>query len=125
MLDGSSGFNKGQPGFVAAALRASCPQCGSRTLFAGSVHLANACSDCGLNITAFQHGGGRAGALVALVVAALLTGLAISLDAILALPFWVHVVVWVPTTPLAVIYALRTSMAARIGMAYRRQNFGG
>ncbi len=117
----SSDTRKGQPGFTAAALRASCPRCGESTLFDGPAQLAETCSACGLDFSAFAQGGGRLAALLTFAVAGLLIALALGVDALFAPPLWVHGLVWGSLTPLTVILVLRRYIAARVAMAYRKQ----
>ncbi len=118
MPSASPDTEKGQPGIAVAALFGSCPRCDARTLFDGPANLADTCSICGLD---YQGLGARrvpAGLLTTLVWA-VLVALALGLDEALYPPIWVHAVIWVPVTAIAVIYALRLARAASLFAAYR------
>lgn len=111
---------KGQPGFVPAALFGLCPQCGARTLFDGAVKFAPRCRACGLDYSTFNVGDGPA-AFLTLIIGALVTGLALGLELAFHPPFWVHVLLWVPFTSLAVIWGLRAGKGALLVAEYQRK----
>lgn len=106
-------IEKGQSGLVQAALFGECPACGERTLFAGWVRFAKRCSACGHDFTAYNVGDGPASFLI-LILGALVSAAAIALQLAASPPFWVHIVLWVPLTTVAVIASLRTSKAAML-----------
>ena len=112
--------SKGQPGLVPAALFGLCPRCGARTLFARGVKFAPHCRACALDFSAFNVGDGPA-AFLTLIVGALVTALAIMLELAAHPPLWVHVVLWVPFTTLAVIWGLRAGKAALLAAEYQRK----
>jgi uncharacterized protein (DUF983 family) len=94
------------PGPLRAGLRGLCPRCGAKTLFAGLAAFAPECRACGLDFSAYNVGDGPAAFLV-LILGALITGLAIAVDLEFSPPFWVHILLWVPITAIAVVLALR------------------
>ena len=112
--------NQGQPGIASAALFGLCPKCGSRTLFAGVARFAPRCRVCGLDFSSFNVGDGPA-AFLTLIIGALVTVLAISLELAWHPPFWVHIVLWVPLTTLAVIWGLRAGKSALLAAEYKRK----
>jgi uncharacterized protein (DUF983 family) len=103
---------------VQVALRCLCPRCGAPHLFAGPLAFVSACPACGLDIAGFNVGDGAA-ALVTLIVGALVVIGAVTLQLTLAPPFWLQVVIWVPATVAAVVYALRIAKAALLALEYR------
>ena len=105
---------------VSAALLGLCPKCGSKTLFDGVARFASRCRVCGLDISAFNVGDGPA-AFLTLIIGALITALAIWLELAGHPPFWVHVILWVPLTALAVTYGLRVSKAWLLQAEYWRR----
>lgn len=121
MTDGNrQETTKGQPSIASAALFGLCPRCGARSLFAGSVaQFAEKCSACGLGFHDYNVGDGPA-AFLTLIIGALITGLAIWLDVSWHPPFWVHIVLWVPITALAVIWGLRAGKAALLAAEVQR-----
>lgn len=120
MPDGTSQATKGQPSIASAALFGSCPRCGGRTLFAGSLaQFAEKCSACGLDFGKFNVGDGPA-AFLTLIVGALITGLALWVESAFHPPFWVHIVLWIPITAGAVIWGLRAGKAALLAAEFQR-----
>ena len=108
------------PGLVRSALAGLCPRCGQRTLFSGAVRFADRCPACGLDFTAYNVGDGPA-AFLTLIVGALVTAMALTLQLAVEPPFWVHILLWVPITALAVVLALRASKAAMLIHEHRAE----
>ena len=111
---------KGQPGIASAALFGLCPKCGSRTLFTGLAQFAPRCRVCGLDFSSFNVGDGPA-AFLTLIIGAIVVGLALWLEVAIHPPFWVHVLLWVPLTTLAVIWGLRAGKGALLAAEYKRK----
>jgi uncharacterized protein (DUF983 family) len=101
------------------ALLGLCPKCGERTLFAGPLRFAPVCRSCGLDFSRYNVGDGPA-AFLTLAVGALVVVLAITVQLAFEPPFWVHVVLWVPLTTLAVVFGLRVGKAALLAAEHRR-----
>jgi uncharacterized protein (DUF983 family) len=112
--------SEGQPAQAAAALSASCPRCGAATLFDGVAKFAPRCRSCGLDFTQFNVGDGPA-AFLTLIIGALVTVLALVVDWKFAPPLWVHAVLWIPFTALAVVGSLRVGKAWLLQAECRRQ----
>lgn len=110
---------KGQPGLASAALFGLCPRCAARTLFDGEAKFAPSCRACGLDYTRFNVGDGPA-AFLTLIIGAIVAGLAIWVQIAFEPPFWVHILLWVPLTSLAVVMGLRAGKAALLAIEYRR-----
>ena len=108
------------PSPAQVALRGLCPRCGSRTLFSGVVTFAPKCRVCGLDIAAFNVGDGPAAFLI-LIVGAIITALAVSLEVSAEPPWWVHVLLWLPLTLVAVIGSLRLAKGLLLALEYRHQ----
>ena len=119
-MTGQSPDQKGQPGPAAAALSASCPRCGAKTLFEGVAKFAPRCRACGLDFTQFNVGDGPA-AFLTLIIGALVTVLALVVDFKFAPPLWVHAILWIPFTALAVIGSLRVGKAWLLQAEYPRK----
>ena len=120
MTHDDSHQTNGQPGIAAAVLFGLCPKCGSRTLFAGAVRFAPRCRACGLDYSRFNVGDGPA-AFLTLIIGALVTGLALWLELAWHPPFWLHVLLWVPITSLAVVWGLRAGKSALLAAEYQRR----
>lgn len=102
---------KGQPGIAEAALFGLCPRCGAKSLFGGWISFADRCNGCGLDFSRFNVGDGPA-AFLTLLIGGLVTVLAIWLQLAVSPPFWVHIVLWLPLTAVAVVLGLRASKAS-------------
>src|SRR3546814_14528918 len=86
--------------------RSLCPECGAKSLFVGAASFAPRCRACGLDFQRYNVGDGPA-AFLTLIIGALLIAAALSIDSLFAPPLWVHVVLWIPVTGLAVVGGLR------------------
>jgi uncharacterized protein (DUF983 family) len=111
---------EGRPSILRAALFGLCPQCGSKTLFAGLGQFADTCSHCKLDYGAFNVGDGPA-ALLTMVIGALIIVFALLLDSAVRPPFWVHVIIWVPVTAALTVVTLRMAKAALLASEYRNK----
>ena len=111
---------KGQPPVWRAALFATCPECGAPGLFEGAARFRERCPACGLDYSRYNVGDGPA-AFLTLIVGALIIVLALLLDAAVRPPIWVHVILWVPLTVVAVVYGLRVGKAALLASEHQRQ----
>jgi uncharacterized protein (DUF983 family) len=99
-------------------LKGLCPRCGAKTLFEGLASFAPKCRACQLDLGTFNVGDGPA-AFLTLIVGALVTGLAIALELSVQPPFWVHILLWVPITAIAVIGTLRIAKGMLLAAEYR------
>lgn len=118
-MDGHKPDTKGQPSLGEAALFGLCPRCGGTTLFDGIARFAPRCRACGLEFSRFNVGDGPA-AFLTLLIGGLVTVLAIWLQLAASPPFWVHIVLWIPLTAIAVVLGLRASKAALLHAEYYR-----
>lgn len=107
-----------EPSLFQTGLTGACPRCGARTLFDGPVGFAPKCTGCGLDYSGFNVGDGPA-AFLTLIIGALVTVMAVWLELSLHPPFWVHVLLWVPITAMAVIYGLRIAKGMLLASEYR------
>ena len=106
-------------GAIATALAGTCPRCGARTLFHGWVRFADNCRGCGLDFASFNVGDGPAAFLI-LVVGAILTIGAITVELAFEPPFWVHLV-WLPLGLGLTIFGLRFGKALLLAQEYRHR----
>ncbi|SEH20251.1 Uncharacterized conserved protein, DUF983 family [Sphingopyxis sp. YR583] len=119
-LPAGDNIQKGQPPVWRAALFGLCPECGGKTLFDGPVKFHAACKDCRLDYGRYNVGDGPA-AFLTLIIGALLIAIALTLDAVVRPPLWVHVILWVPLTAAAVVYGLRVGKGALLASEHQRQ----
>jgi uncharacterized protein (DUF983 family) len=108
------------PDTANAALRGLCPRCGARGLFAGAVSFAPRCGACGLDYGQFNVGDGPAAFLI-MIVGALVSIGAITLQLNVDPPFWVHILVWVPVTTALVLVLLRLAKALLLILEYKNK----
>ncbi|HEX6374184.1 MAG TPA: DUF983 domain-containing protein [Allosphingosinicella sp.] len=107
-----------EPSPAAVALRGLCPRCAATTLYRGLAGFAPKCRACGLDFAGFNVGDGPAAFLI-LIIGALVTGFAIWLELAAEPPWWVHVLLWVPVTTMAVIGSLRFAKGLLLALEYR------
>jgi uncharacterized protein (DUF983 family) len=103
---------------VACGLGGLCPRCGAKTLYAGLLSFAPSCPACGLDFSTFNVGDGPA-AFLTTIIGTLVCIAAISLALSVEPPWWVHVLLWVPITTVAVIGSLRLTKAMLLALEYR------
>ena len=101
---------------LAAALKGSCPKCGQGPLFKGWVTFAPKCSACALDFDSFNVGDGPAAFLI-LIVGAILTALAVTVDLSFLPPWWVHLV-WIPVGLALTLGGLREAKAALLAQEF-------
>lgn len=107
-----------KPGPVRVSLSGLCPRCGAKTLFDGPLKFAARCRMCGLDFSDFNVGDGPAAFLTTIIGTLLVIGVLV-LEATIGPPFWVHVVLWVPLTTIAVVASLRVAKAALLFFEYK------
>ena len=108
-----------EPSPLAAALASSCPRCNAPGLFDGWVRFAGKCRGCGLDYSSFNVGDGPAAFLI-LVVGAILTAGAITVELAFEPPFWMHLV-WLPLGLALTIYGLRFGKAFLLAQEYKHR----
>jgi uncharacterized protein (DUF983 family) len=114
------------PTLSQAAFQGLCPRCGQPHLFAGpllSKHMttfADRCSACGLDFTRFNVGDGPA-AFLTLILGTVITIAAITVELTLHPPLWLHMLIWLPLTAIAVVYSLRVAKGALMAAEYRNE----
>ena len=108
-----------EPSLLADVALGACPRCHSRTLFDGVVSFAPRCTSCGLDIAAFNVGDGAAAFLI-LIVGAILTIGAITVELAFQAAFWVHFI-WLPIGLALTIGGLRLGKAFLLRQEYRHR----
>ncbi len=108
------------PSLFRAALSGLCPHCGAPSLFAAPAAIAERCGACGLEFRPLERGARWTGVLT-LLLAAVLTGAALAIDAAFAPPLWLQLAFWAPITVGGVIFALRLYKTLLLYAAYERR----
>jgi uncharacterized protein (DUF983 family) len=96
-----------------------CPRCGRGRLYSSLLTVAPVCPACGLDFAKLDTGDGAI-AFVVLILGAIVVALAILLEILVAPPFWVHIVLWVPVVIGGAILLLRLLKGWLIAQHYRR-----
>src|SRR4051812_11892241 len=107
-----------EPTPAAVALRGLCPRCAAKTLYKGLAGFAPKCPACGLDFAGFNVGDGPAAFLI-LIIGGLITGLAIWLELAVEPPWWVHALLWLPLTAVAVVGSLRVAKGLLLALEYQ------
>jgi uncharacterized protein (DUF983 family) len=108
------------PDTAQAALRGLCPRCGTSGLFASVIGFAPKCRNCALDYLQFNVGDGPAAFLI-MIVGAIVTISAITIELKFSPPFWVHILLWIPITAVLVVGLLRIAKAALLVLEYRNR----
>ena len=108
------------PDTAQAAIRGLCPQCGASGLFGSIIGFSPKCGTCGLDFTQFNVGDGPAAFLI-MIVGAIVTALAITVQLKFEPPFWVHILLWVPVTLALVLALLRIAKGALLALEYKNR----
>jgi uncharacterized protein (DUF983 family) len=108
------------PDTVTAAVSGLCPRCGARGLFAGAVRFSDRCGVCDLDYGQFNVGDGPAAFLI-MIVGAIITALAVTVELKFEPPFWLHILLWLPLTTALVIGLLRIAKGALLALEYRNK----
>ena len=89
-------------------------------MFHGYLTVAPRCDACGLDYSIFDAGDGPA-VFVILIVGAIVAGGALILEANVSPPYWVHAVIWLPTTIILTVVLLRLAKALLLVLQYKNQ----
>jgi uncharacterized protein (DUF983 family) len=119
--DESPDQQKGQPGLISAALYGLCPNCRAPTLFGAPAAIADKCHSCGLEFRPLERGSRWAGVFT-LVLALLLIGAALGIDAAFSPPLWLQFAFWAPVTVGGVILSLRLFKTVLLYARYERMS---
>ncbi len=103
---------------MSAGLACKCPRCGKGRLFNGLLEVRDTCAHCGLDLTPHDTGDGGA-VFVIMVLGAVSVILALWMEAALAPPIWVHLLVWVPVISIMSIVFLRPFKGILVGLHYK------
>lgn len=91
---------------LSTGLAGKCPRCGRGKLFAGYLTVAGSCRNCGLSF-AFADSGDGAAWFVMLFVCVVGVGSIVGVEIAYSPPFWVHVLIAIPTLILMPLLLLR------------------
>lgn len=95
-----------------------CPRCGKGKLFARFLTVAERCGHCGLDLQKEDSGDGPA-VFIIFILGAFVVPLALLLEAKVAPPMWVHIVIWPPVIIGGALAMLRSMKGIMIALQYR------
>ena len=115
-------------GVVAALWRGAvhrCPACGRGAMFRAFLKVAEACPDCGEDLS-HQRADDAPPYVTILVVGHLILAAVVGIDIAYAWPMWLHVAVWFPLTVALCLAVLPSAKGALVGLqwALRMHGFG-
>ena len=99
-------------------LRCRCPRCGKGPLFEGLLNVADSCAECCLDFSPHDSGDGPA-VFVIFILGFLVVPLALWLEAALAPPTWVHLLIWPPVIIILAILMLRPMKAILVACHFK------
>jgi uncharacterized protein (DUF983 family) len=108
---------------LTAALGCRCPRCGRGRLYQGVLTVRASCTECGLDLAAFDAGDGAA-AFVIFLLGAIVMALALWVEFTFEPPLWLHVVLWTPVTIGGAVLLIRPLKAGLIAQEYRVRQAG-
>lgn len=84
------------------------------------ISFSDQCGACALDFTQFNVGDGPAAFLI-MIVGAIITALAVTVQLRFDPPYWVHILLWLPLTIVLVIGFLRVAKALLLILEYRNR----
>ena len=105
-----------------AGLLMRCPRCARGPLFQGLLEVRETCAACGLDLRRQDSGDGPA-VFVVLVLGVVVVVLALTLEARLEPPLWVHMAIWPVFILAGTLALLRPFKATLIALQYRVRRF--
>ncbi|MCC3303419.1 DUF983 domain-containing protein [Sneathiella sp. HT1-7] len=103
-----------------AGLTCKCPACGKGKLFKGFLDVAESCDTCGQSFSAVNSGDGPA-VFIILIVGFIVCGLAVGMELIFHPPYWLQLVIWLPTILILSIGLLRPFKAFLIALQFKHK----
>jgi uncharacterized protein (DUF983 family) len=103
---------------VRVAVTGCCPACGKGKLFAGFLHIADSCEECGLDLRNADAGDGPA-VFVILIVGFLIVGAALLFEVNYEPPLWLHAVIWPPLLLVLALGLLRMLKGGLVALQLR------
>ncbi|MBD8065503.1 DUF983 domain-containing protein [Devosia sp. PTR5] len=107
-----------QSNALANGIACRCPRCGKGNLFSGYLKLTPACPVCGLDF-AFADSGDGPAVFVIFLVAPVIVILALVVGSLVAIPPWMHLVLWIPVTIVLSIALLPPFKGVLVSLQYR------
>lgn len=107
-----------KPSPFVTGLLCRCPRCGEGKLFSGYLKIAPVCTVCGLDLKFADSGDGPA-VFVIFLVSPVIILLALITGALISLPPYVHLLIWIPATIILSMALLPPFKATLVALQYR------
>ena len=101
-----------------AGLTCKCPRCGDGKLFDGYLAVAKRCPRCDLDFGNVDSGDGPA-VFVILILGILVAAAALLVEVAFQPPYWLHMLIWLPTILIGALAMLRPFKATLIAVQFR------
>lgn len=101
-----------------AGLRCRCPECGEGKLFSGFLTVTDKCDRCGLDLRFADSGDGPVFFIV-LLVGAIVTASALTVEVLYMPPYWVHLALWLPLTLGLSLWLMRPFKGVLVALQHR------
>jgi len=105
---------------IRTAVLCRCPRCGEGKLFRALLKVTDQCAVCSLDLSAEDSADGPV-FFVMSIVGALVVVMALSVEAVLEPPIWLHFVLWMPVIIGLSILLLHPMKALMIALQYRHK----
>lgn len=101
-----------------AGLTCKCPRCGIGKLFDGYLAVAERCPRCNLDFSSVDSGDGPA-VFVILILGILVAAAALLVEVAFQPPYWLHLLLWLPTILIGALAMLRPFKATLIALQFK------
>lgn len=108
------------PSPIAVAFRNCCPRCGEEPLFKGFLAVREGCGRCGLSY-AFADSGDGPAVFVILIAGAFIVAAALFVELAYEPPFWVHLLIFLPSTLIVCLGLLRPLKGLLIALQFQNK----
>ncbi len=109
-----------KPSPFRTGISCKCPACGKGKLFKGFLDVEEAYSVCGQNLISIDSGDGPA-IFVIFIVGFVIVGLAFWTEMTFSPPYWLQLVIWMPTILIASVGLLRPFKAVLIALQFKHK----
>ncbi len=101
-----------------AGLTCKCPRCGDGKLFDGYLGVAKRCPRCDLDFANVDAGDGPA-VFVILILGLAVAGAALLVEVAFHPPYWLHMLLWLPSILFGALAMLRPFKATLIALQFK------
>ena len=101
-----------------AGLTRKCPRCGDGKLFDGYLSVAQRCPRCDLDFAGVDSADGPA-VFVILILGLLVAGAALLVEVTFQPPYWLHMLLWLPSILFGALAMLRPFKSTLIALQFK------